>query len=426
MPGERQSSELESLRRTRRRQCLPCSPVKELKGQATVKLPNSHQRSPGIRCLPSESGLLLFDPLSNRLLAFNQSARFLWDLIERGFTPEKIVSEFAAKYGLPVESARTDIDAMIATWRSLELLSSDREPQSYARPVRAQDVPDWSQARTPAWAANAVYSVRNKIFSLSIEPPGSVSLIRSFFQHLEIADGEIGLRLEIRQAANRAQALLVNGSEQFRTPDEAQLAGGVFQAILEYLHPEVEWLAMVHGAAIARGDAGLVFPAASGSGKTTLVAYLAARDGFSYLADDLVVLAAPSGQIVPWPMPLSIKKGSWSLLSGSYPGLESAPVYNTSRGEARLVLPSSADWKTDPVPVHGIVFPRYIAGAVAKLTRITAFEAIERLLNDRIWLGYPMTEQRIRAFLAWIDVTPAYTLVHDNLADAARLLEDIP
>ena len=387
---------------------------------------DSHQPSPGIRRLPSESGLLLFDPLSSRLLAFNQSARLLWDLIERGFTHEKIASEFAAKYGIPVDSARTDIDAMIGTWRSLNLLSSDREAKTCAGPARTQAVPDWSQAGTPAWAADAVYSVRNKVFSLSIELPGSVSWIRSFFQHLEIAEGEIGLRLEIRQAANRVQALLVNGSEQFRTPDEAQLVGGVCQAILEYLHPDVEWLAMVHGAAIARGDAGLVFPAASGSGKTTLVAHLAAQDGFTYLADDLVVLAAPSGQIVPWPMPLSIKKGSWSLLSGSYPGLKDAPVYNTSRGEARLVIPSPSAWKTAPVPVHGIVFPGYVAGAVARLTRITAFEAIERLLNDRIWLGYPMTEQRIRAFLAWIDATPAYTLVHGNLADAARLLEDIP
>src|SRR5207253_2669275 len=164
-----------------------------------------------------------------------------------------------------------------------------------------QAAPDWSHARTPAWAADAVYYVRNKVFSLSIEPPGSVAWIRSLFQHLEIADGEIGLRLEIRQAANGAKALLVDGNEQFRTPDEAQLVGGVCQAILEYLHPDVEWLAMVHGAAIARGGAGLIFPAASGSGKTTLVAHLAARDGFTYLADDLVVLAAPSGQIVPWP-----------------------------------------------------------------------------------------------------------------------------
>jgi hypothetical protein len=315
---------------------------------------------------------------------------------------------------------------MIGTWRSLDLLSTGCEPESHGGPVPTQDVPDWSQARTPAWTANAVYSVRDKVFSLSIEPPNSAALIRTFFQHLEVPKGEIGLRLEIRQATNRLRALLVNGSEQFRTLDEAQLVGGVCQAILEHLHPEVEWLAMVHGAAIARGDAGLVFPAASGSGKTTLVAHLAAQDGFTYLADDLVVLAAPSGHIVPWPMPLSIKKGSWSLLSESYPSLKSAPIYNTSRGQARLLIPPSSAWKTDPVPVHGIVFPRYIAGAVAKLTRITAFEAIERLLSDRIWLGYPMTEHRILAFLAWIEVTPAYTLVHGNVADAARCLEDIP
>jgi hypothetical protein len=60
------------------------------------------------------------------------------------------------------------------------------------------------------------------------------------------------------------------------------------------------------------------------------------------------------------------------------------------------------------------------------LTPISAFEAIERLLNDRIWLGYPITEHRIRALLAWINVTPAYTLVHGNVADAARCLEGIP
>jgi hypothetical protein len=389
-------------------------------------LPNGHRRSSGIQRLPSDSGLLLFNPLSHRLFAFNPSARLLWELIEREFTIGKIASEFAANYGVPVESARKDIDAMIGTWRSLDLLCSDCEPESSSGPVPTQDVPDWSQTRPPAWTANAVYSVRDKVFSLSIEPPNSVALIRTFFQHLEIPNGEIGLRLEIRQATDRLRALLVNGSEQFRTLDEAQLVGGLCHSILEYLHPEVEWLAMVHGAAIARGDAGLVFPAASGSGKTTLVAHLAAQDGFTYLADDLIVLAAPSGHIVPWPMPLSIKKGSWSLLSESYPSLKSAPIYNTSRGQARLLIPSSSDWKTDPVPVHGIVFPRYIAGAVAKLTRITAFEAIERLLNDRIWLGYPMTEHRIRAFLAWIDVTPAYTLVHGNVADAARCLEDMP
>jgi hypothetical protein len=388
-------------------------------------LPSDHHRSSGIQRFPSDSGLLLFDPLSNRLFAFNQSARFLWDLIERGLTIAEIASEFAANYGVPVDSARIDIEAMIGTWRSLNLLSSDCEPESYSEPTPTQGVADWSQTGTPAWADNALYSVRNKVFSLSIEPPHSVALIRSFFQHLEIPNGEIGLRLEIRQATDRLRALLVNGSEQFRTPDEAQLVGGLCQAILEYLHPGVEWLAMAHGAAIARADAGLVFPAASGSGKTTLVAHLAAQEGFTYLADDLVVLAAPSGHIVPWPMPLSIKKGSWSLLSEQYPSLNSAPIYNTSRSEARLLIPSSSDWKTDPVPVHGIVFPRYIAGAVAKLTRITAFEAIERLLNDRIWLGYPMTEHRTRAFLAWIDATPAYTLVHGNVADAAQCLEDI-
>ena len=75
--------------------------------------------------------------------------------------------------------------------------------------------------------------------------------------------------------------------------------------------------------------------------------------------------------------------------------------------------------------MRGIIFPSYVAGATAELTRLTAFQALERLLSDRIWLGYPITEPRVRKFLAWLESKPAYLLVHGNVAESARLLEDI-
>jgi Coenzyme PQQ synthesis protein D (PqqD) len=369
--------------------------------------------------------LLLFNPDFNRLLAFNESARLLWESIELESSIDQVASDFVTTFGISLTVALRDIDAMIDNWLALDLLSGDDAVVS-PRPVQVQEVTDWSKVPKSVWQDTAVYTVNNRVFSLASEAPHSLAMIRRFFRHLETPKAEPGLRLEVRQTADGPPALLVNGREQIRARDEALLIGGINQAVLEYLHPGVEWLAMMHGGAVSRNGLGLAFPAVSGSGKTTLIAHLIARKGFTYLADDLVVLAAPSGHIVPWPMPLSIKKGSWSLLSRSYPSLKTAAIYNTSHGEARLLVPLSSDWKTDPVPAHGIVFPRYIAGAAAKLTRITVFEAIERLLNDRIWLGYPMTENRIRGFLAWIDVTPAYTLVHGNVADAARCLEDMP
>ena len=314
---------------------------------------------------------------------------------------------------------------MIDHWQSLDLLASDDfAPTSPS--VQLHEVTDWSQAPLFVFQDTAVYTVGDKVFSLASEIPHSPAMIRRFFHHLETPKAEPGLRLEVRQAADGSSALLANGSEQFRTREEAQLIGGISLAVLDYLHPGTEWLAMMHGGAVTRNGLGLVFPATSGSGKTTLIAYLMAQEGFTYLADDLIVLSRPSGHIVPWPMPLSIKDGSWTLFSQLYPDLQNAPSYKAPRGAARLLVAPSSSWETAPAPVHAIIFPQYAAGAVVKLTRITPFEAVERLLGDRIWLGYPMTEHRILAFLAWIDVTPAYTLVHGNLADAARCLEDIP
>ncbi len=388
-------------------------------------MPHNYRRSSGTCELPTDSGLLLFNPLYNRLLAFNDSARLLWESIEIGSSLDVIASDFVARYGISPETARCDIAAMIEKWEALGLLRGDDRVPSPA-PVQAHQLTDWSQAPPPVWLNTATYTVRNKAFSLASEIPDSLAMTRSFFRHLETPNAEPGMRLEVRQAAGGSSALLLDGHEQFRTGEEAQLIGGISQAVLEYLHPGVEWLAMMHGGAVSRNGRGLAFPAASGSGKTTLIAYLIAQEGFTYLADDLIVLSAPSGDIVPWPMPLSIKQGSWTLLSQSHPGLHDAPLYDTFRGPARLLAAPSRSWHAAPEPVHAIIFPRYAAGAAVKLTGITPFDAIERLLGDRIWLGYPMTEQRIRAFLAWINATPAYTLDHGHVADAARCLEDLP
>ena len=88
-------------------------------------------------------------------------------------------------------------------------------------------------------------------------------------------------------------------------------------------------------------------------------------------------------------------------------------------------MPPAAAWETAPVPMHGFIFPSYVAGAAARLTRLTPFEALERLLSDRVWLGYPITEQKVSRFLAWLKGQPAYHLVHGNVAEGARLLEEI-
>lgn len=78
------------------------------------------------------------------------------------------------------------------------------------------------------------------------------------------------------------------------------------------------------------------------------------------------------------------------------------------------------------MPFGAFVFPRYVPGAPTTIAPIAPLDALQRLLADRIWLGYPLRADRVEAFIAWLHEVPAYALVHGNAAEAARRFEDLP
>jgi hypothetical protein len=336
------------------------------------------------------------------------------------------VADITDHYGVPADVVRRDVDAIVNEWRSLGLLAADgRHGTASAGAPIVVDAEDWAKLPEPRWTDTFTCTIRGKVFALAIEPEAPATLIRFMFQHLETPRASPDLRLEVRDAGGGTYAVLVDGKELLRTSDGGLIVGAVDQTILEHLHPEVDWLAMVHGGSFARDGVGFAVPGKCGSGKTTLIAYQIAQSRYTYLADDLVALTAPDGQLVPWPMPLNPKEGSWDLLSKFHPELTNSPKRRMALGDARRILPGPKAWDTEPVMLHSFIFPRYVAGAEAKLSRLTPFETLERLLNDRIWLGYPLTEQRVRNFVAWLETKPAYSLVHGDVAVAAELLEEL-
>jgi hypothetical protein len=378
--------------------------------------------STSVRKLPSGAGLILLDTSANCLWAYNDSARQVWEVIERGGSDDDIVADLTDRYGIPDEVARADASAILSQWRTHGLVRPNGEDKPQITvPATATD---WTTRPEPRWAAAFTVTIRGKVFVLAIEPGEIAEFIRVAFQHLVTPQARPDVRLQVRLADEHESALIVDGIERMRMREGSQIVGAVDQVVLEHLYPGIEWLAMMHGGGIARGGAAFAVPGACGSGKTTLIAYLIANNRFTYFADDLIALAT-DGHLVPWPMPLGPKQGSWKLLSEWYPHLPSAPNYRTQLGEARQIFPPADVWDTEPLPLRGFIFPRYVAGATPELKRLTSLEALQRLLTDRIWLGYPMTEDRVSAFLGRLEDMPAYSLVHGNVVEAARLLDDI-
>jgi hypothetical protein len=248
--------------------------------------------------------------------------------------------------------------------------------------------------------------------------------VRALFSHLETPGVSPQTRMTIGKTPSGEFTLVEDDRERLRTDEPTLAVGALYVAVLERIRPGLQWFALMHGAALARNGHGLALIGSSGTGKSTLAAGLMGT-GFDYLADDLVALSAPDAAVVPWPLPLSLKSGSMDILISQYPELARATRYRTKGVEARLLVPSAGVWDAEPVKLRTLVFPRFTAGAPPVLRRLSAFEALERLLTDRVWLGDPITEDRVTAFLAWLDETPAYAVSYGTLADPVRLIESV-
>ncbi len=140
----------------------------------------------------------------------------------------------------------------------------------------------------------------------------------------------------------------------------------------------------LHAGGVARDGIALAFPAHMESGKSTLTAGLV-RAGFDYLSDEAVAFAKPDDDppvVCPYPKPLSLDPGSWSL----FPELEpDAPLASDAYRAAQWQVPPGAI-RARPVaeggPIHAIVFPHYEAGARTVLDPMHRGEGLVELAKN--------------------------------------------
>jgi hypothetical protein len=381
--------------------------------------------SPSLQRLATESGLVLLDRSANRLWAYNGTAGEIWDLFHEQRPEADIADQIAARYGIAFDVALRDVAGILADWREQGLFGGLAGTGNLAGPLPAWAETVQAAPRRPVADEGLTCRIRDRVIAFHVDEPSLRGLIRILYGHLATAGAAPDAMIELRDLGDGETALMVDGVERLRSAERGQVVGGVNQTLLELVNPGVDWLALIHGGAVALNGRGIALPAVPGGGKTTLVAHLLLH-GFAYLADDLVALSAPDGAIVPAPLPLNVKEGSWDLLAGAYPELARTPSYDTPRGPARRLSPPEGAWDRGPVPFGAFVFPRYVPGATTTIAPIAPLDALQRLLGDRIFLGYPLEAKRIEAFIAWLHEVPAYALVHGDAAEAARRFEDLP
>jgi hypothetical protein len=357
-------------------------------------------------------GAALLDERRQRVHLCNETSAAMWRLLAQGLPEHDVVETLAEHYRIAPRVVADDLAVALSDWTELGLLGDDRDLGSPLSAPRH----DWPRGGEPR-------SQNYALAGFAFELRGAEARI---MDHLEAtletfrADNAGGrTRLEIRtDSSGEPFVLLEDGVERLRTARTREMIGAVFQALLEKHVPAAEWLALIHGAAIATADGrAVILPGEGGSGKSTLAAWLSRR-GFGFLADDTVALDAPHGRVVAWPLPHSIKRGSWADLAVAMPELAALPSRIVVGREMKFVPAPDDAWTAPPAPVAALVFPRYDTRAEPRLNRLSLLETIERLFAGRIWLGEELTRERVEAFIRWLEPIPSYEARYAALPEA--------
>ena len=176
-----------------------------------------------------------------------------------------------------------------------------------------------------------------------------------------------------------------------------------------------------HAGGVVRDGLACVLPAHMEFGKTTLTAGLV-RSGWSYLTDEAVAFDWETGDIEPFPKPLSVDPGSQHLFPELAP--PRPPNARTDDVEQWQVPPSM--FRADAVGARCragfVVFPRYATDAPTALVPIGRAEGLVELARNTFRFN-EQPRRSLDALARVIRSVDCYRLTVGDLDTACRLVD---
>jgi hypothetical protein len=141
---------------------------------------------------------------------------------------------------------------------------------------------------------------------------------------------------------------------------------------------------LLHSGVIEKNGKAIIMPAAPGSGKSTLTAALV-YSGWRLFSDELGLISLKDNLIYPCTRPINLKNESINIIRNFVPNAVFSSIANdTHKGTVSLLKPPQESVKLmqQPAPLHAFVFPKYVAGATAKLSLMNKLEAFQVIIDQ--------------------------------------------
>lgn len=375
-----------------------------------------------IEKLPLNDNFVCLDTKTGALSLANPVAARIHELHAQGDTPAEITATLVAEYAAPESVIAADVHAFLS-----ELATS---PKRQLKPDQNHE-PDTSYRPHRPCAPIAIMVCHLPTCRIHVQSESAqlLSLMTPFFQLTpDVVQQEKDLVLSIFKEGDTYPLVFEGNSLDIGASIDhaAHLCIGVINTIAASTEPHAFTL---HAAAVSRNHRGILFPARGGSGKTTLSAFLT-QCGYKLINDDSVHLAPCENeeqtvQIMPLPSPLSIKSGSWQVLTEYLPALSLCDTYSTGPKTVKM-LPASNAWvQVTPVPCHIVINPQYEAGAACTVEPMSASESLEILIESGCYIPQPVTVNSLAVLVNWLSRVKHYRLRYSSLQDAEKAMRQL-
>ena len=357
---------------------------------------------------------------ADRVQLLNPLAKYIWDSIREGQKVEVIAAEVARHFDILQEQALVDVNSVIAQWN--HGLSAEPRPQ---------------QLRTSSSPPEALYSrwqpeVENRFgfprFPVHVrydshEIAGLVALMLGYLAvpSAENPDHDMDI---VANDSGQGYLIIVDNRVVETATDPADAAVMAFREIAELACRREDWLIILHAGSVAWENQGIIFPSSGGAGKTTLTAALI-RHGFDYINDDVIPVERGTGKLIPVPISLCIKSGSWPLLQYFYPELENLRSFGRNNLRVKYLPPPAATIGARSYTPQYLIIPSREDGAAPVLENVSPAEGLRAIIEGESLLPQPLTSADVAELTHWVGSLSCYRLTYDKLDPAVQTILDL-
>jgi len=375
--------------------------------------------------LVGDEGLVFVAP-TQQLYALNTMACFIWCGLEEKHSRAELVASVMHGFRIGAEQAARYVADCLTLWEGWDVFADRPHTRPPSLPAVASVQPSVAtpelDARIQHWRR---YRLLDGVVEVGFCDDVAHHWVNALLGYLEApiaAPATTRLHVVSTDAGYqiaRGGVLWLNAL----APD--QLAPMIKALVWQACVRETPHVLNIHAGAVADGERCILLPGRPGSSKSTLSAALG-RSGYTYLSDEVALLAAPDLRVLPVPLAMCVKSTGWDVLASFYPELARMPVHR--RGDGKIVRylrpPIDPAKLSASYAVSRIVFPRYVPGCSTTLRPLGAVEGLRRLLSECVSMPNGLTMDIVATMADWIAHVRCQELAQSSIPDAiARLRE---